>query len=574
MRVGRRVVDALRSPRRLFAFVARVVRLTFRGELASVLTRIQARGATVDEYRRWAARAPSRTSEPPVRFLVAVDLPDASAARQLVMQLRGRLAGASAVVARSGDRWATADDAAPRSLGEWLAVSDAEWLLWIVSPLTLANDALPALSEGCAVPDARIVYADRVEVDEQDVSTPVFLSAWDRIRIAESPYPSPLVAVHASLAHCVDVSTGGVAGQWRTLIEAVDALPEAQIVHVPRVAVRVTTRDEAAIRTSARVQVVPDLERLANAKGAIVACDATRTPWITYRERDAVPVSVVIPTRDRPDLVERCVRSVLSAGWSHGNEIVVVDNGSSDPKLAEVLRALSRVATVRTLRMDIPFNFPALCNAGVQAASGRAVVLLNNDAEVGTAWLDELVPLALRNDVGAVGPLVVYPDGRIQSAGVLVGVNRTATSALEGFDAKDRMAIDWCGSRRRVSAVLGACVAIERSKYLEVGGMDPQFAVSLNEVDFCLRLEAAGLANVFTPFARVVHEEGATRGFEVTAAERARLDDEETRFIARWTHVLDAPDPAHHPAFSRTGNPFLLGSHASVMRPRAGWRHG
>ena len=574
MRVGRRVVDALRSPRRLFAFVARVARLTFRGELGSLLTRIQARGATVDEYRRWAGRAPSRESEPTVRFLVAVDLPDASAARQLVAQLRERVAGAPAVVARSGDRWVTGDDASPRSLREWLAVSDAAWFVWIVSPLTLAKDALPALSEGCAVPGARIVYADRVAVDERGVSTPVFLSAWDRIRIAESPYPSPLVAVHASLVHCVDVSAGGIAGQWRTLIEAVEALPEAQIVHVPHVVAQVTTRDDFTVRTSARAQVVPELERLATTKGAIVACDASRSPWITYGTRDVVPVSVVIPTRDRPDLVERCLRSVLSAGWSPGNEIVVVDNGSSDPKLAEVLRALSRLATVRTLRMDIPFNFPALCNAGVEAASGRAVVLLNNDAEVGTAWLDELVPLALRNDVGAVGPLLVYPDGRIQSAGVLVGVNRTATSALEGFDANDRMAIEWCASRRRVSAVLGACVAIERSKYLEVGGMDPQFAVSHNEVDFCLRLEAAGRANVFTPFARVVHEEGATRGFEVTAAERARLDDEETRFIARWKRVLDAPDPAHHPAFSRTGNPFLLGSHATRVRPRAGWRHG
>ena len=123
-----------------------------------------------------------------------------------------------------------------------------------------------------------------------------------------------------------------------------------------------------------------------------------------------------------------------------------------------------------------------------------------------------------------------------------------------------------------MSAVLGACIAVEREKYLQIGGMDPHFAVSHNEVDFCLRLEAAGLANVFTPFAHIVHAEGATRGFEVTAAERARLDAEEPRFLARWQHVLDSVGTAHHPAWSRTGNPFLFGSPATSLRPRAGWR--
>jgi GT2 family glycosyltransferase len=285
-------------------------------------------------------------------------------------------------------------------------------------------------------------------------------------------------------------------------------------------------------------------------------------------------VSIVIPTRDRPDLLRRCIDSVLQGGSPGDVELVVVDNGSKDPHLLDLLRSFQQRAIVRTIARDIPFNFPLLCNAGVEAARGRVIILLNNDAEVRAGWLDELVPLATRTDVGAVGPLVLYPDGRIQSAGVLVGVNRTATSALEGFDPRTRAAQDWCASRRRVSAVLGACMAIEREKYLRHGGLDAAFAVSHNEVDFCLRLEASGLANVFTPFARVVHVEGATRGFEVTATERARLEVEERQFLARWGVLLDAVDPAHHAAFARSGNPFLLAPAPLSLPTRAGWRSG
>ena len=207
---------------------------------------------------------------------------------------------------------------------------------------------------------------------------------------------------------------------------------------------------------------MPGLERLASAKGVAIAVDVSSVPWLTYRVRVPAAVSVVIPTRDRPDLVERCVYSVLRGGWQADGEIVVVDNGSTDARLAELLRSLSQRATVRIVKRDIPFNFPLLCNAGVEAARGRVAVLLNNDAEAHAGWLDELIPLAMRSDVGAVGPLIVYPDGLVQSAGVLVGVNRTATSALEGFDARSPAVQAWWSSRRRVSAVLGACIAIER----------------------------------------------------------------------------------------------------------------
>ena len=573
VRVGRRVVDALRSPRRLTAFAARLARLTLRGELGSLLRRVHARSATAEEYRDWAARKPAPSSSTHVAFVIAVDVEEEVASDRLAEALRKRAGPASLIVTRVDGGWSASVEQAARPLEQWIATHGATWLLWIAAPLELADDALTAFAGGCESADARIVYADHVAVDDQGTASPSFASSWDRIRIVEQPYPAPILAVHAGLVHAVEHASGGVAGQWRFLIDAVESIDEARIVHVPHVVARIAGRDDPVAQERLRAAVVPGLERLASAKGVAIGVDVSKIPWLTYRVRVPAAVSVVIPTRDRPDLVERCVYSVLRGGWLADGEIVVVDNGSTDARLAELLRSLSQRATVRIVKRDIPFNFPLLCNAGVEAARGRLVVLLNNDAEVHEGWLEELVPLAMRSDVGAVGPLIVYPDGLVQSAGVLVGVNRTATSALEGFDERSPAVQAWCASRRRVSAVLGACIAIERDKYLRIGGMDPRFAVSHNEVDFCLRLESVGLANVFTPFARVVHAEGATRGFEVTPAERARLNDEEAHFLARWQRVIDAVDPAHHPAFARSGNPFLLGPPtASLLRPRAGWR--
>jgi GT2 family glycosyltransferase len=572
MRVGRRVVDALRSPRRLGAFVARLARLALRGELPSLLGRIQARGFTANEYRDWAARQPKSVASLRVPFVICVDVGDEEASRELADALRTQLGSTPIIVARGKDGWRESVDQAPRSLRQWVASQGEPWLLWIAAPLHLSADATNALSAGCAMPGARVVYGDHVVVDEDGVEHPAFVCAWDRIRIGEQPYAAPILAIDASLTPRVESSSGGVVAQWRLLIDAVASMPETAIVHVPRIVARVHARNDPLADRHARAGVMPALEALAASQRVSISGEASRTPWLTYRPRTAASASIVIPTRDRPDLLQRCIDSVLRGGWPEDAEIVVVDNGSKDPRLLDLLRSLPQRALVRTIALDIPFNFPLLCNAGVEAARGRVVILLNNDAEVRAGWLDELVPLATRTDVGAVGPLVLYPDGRIQSAGVLVGVNRTATSALEGFDPRTRAAQEWCASRRRVSAVLGACMAIERDKYMRHGGLDATFAVSHNEVDFCLRLEASRFANVFTPFASVVHVEGATRGFEVTETERARLEREETEFLARWGAWLNDIDPAHHGAFARSGNPFLLAPGSTSLPPRAGWR--
>ena len=575
MRLGRRLTDALRSPRRLAAFLFHIGQVAWRGELGAMLKRVRPRGPTAAEYRKWREGQPSLDeSWTPSRFIIALDAVDGASRQVLETTFARSPSVATFVLVRAAQGgWKPLDGGDGKSAAAWASEHRASWIWWIAAPLELAPDAAATIALGCALSGARVVYADHDVADEHD-AMPMFKSAWDRVQLLERPYPAPLLAVHAGLAGALDdAGEAGIAGQWRFLLDAVESLPENAIVHVPRVAAHLVPDAQRTLDdVRDREAVGPRIASLVQSSGVLADADPSRTPWLRFGVRSACPVSIVIPTRDRPALLERCLRSVVADSFPGDGEIVVVDNGSSNPRVAQLLKQYAGRVPLSVVSMPVPFNFPKLCNAGVAASRGRIVVLLNNDTEVGSGWLAELASVAARTDIGAVGPLLLYPDGIVQSAGVILGVNRTATSALAGFEADDRVARAWCTSRRRVSAVLGACVAVGRDKYMHAGGMDERFSVSHNELDFCLRLEAAGLANVFTPFARVVHEEGGTRGFEVTGEERQRLEAEERLFRARWGAALDAIDPAYHPALARVGNPFSLGSDDVGAHPRAGWR--
>jgi GT2 family glycosyltransferase len=252
--------------------------------------------------------------------------------------------------------------------------------------------------------------------------------------------------------------------------------------------------------------------------------------------------------------------------------IVLVDNGTTEPGFDALCDEVGTRMPLRIVRAPGPFNFSRLCNAGAAAAGDGVLVFLNNDAFFPRADdLHELAALAAQPGAGAVGPRLAYENGRVQSAGVFIGVNRIATSALAGFEHDDPAVAAWCASPRRVRAVMGACLAVAKSRFDEVGGFDEAFPTALNDVDLCLRIDAAGYANVFTPRANAIHVEGASRGFEVTAQERRALDDAEERFRARWAPLADAVDPAHHPWLSRIGNPFAFARHPGPCAPRLGW---
>jgi len=273
---------------------------------------------------------------------------------------------------------------------------------------------------------------------------------------------------------------------------------------------------------------------------------------VRYLLPDPPPrVTLVVPTRNAHALVETCVRSVRRLTRYGRYEIQLIDNGSDEPDSVAAFEALARGGDVVLHRDPRPFNFSALNNAAVRRTDAELVCLLNNDVEVlHPEWLEEMVSVALQPGVGAVGAKLFYPDGRIQHGGVLVGLYGAADHAYAGAPGGAAGFAQQLLVRREVSAVTAACLVVRRALYLEVGGLDEEpFPVSFNDVDFCLKLRARGYRNVWTPHARLVHHESASRGKSLHPDQKARADRELAALRSRWTDAL-RDDPYHSPNLS------------------------
>lgn len=279
----------------------------------------------------------------------------------------------------------------------------------------------------------------------------------------------------------------------------------------------------------------------------------TDAPDVVWPLPNPAPlVSIVMPSRDRLELVSTSVSGVLDATDYPALEVVLVDNGSTDPAVRAFYAERARDPRFRVLERSGPFNFSALNNDGVAAARGEVVVLLNNDVAIlHPDWLSHLVRQARRPDVGAVGAKLLHADGKLQHAGVVVGLGGYAGHILRRRPGDAPGHLGRLRVAHEVSAVTAACLAVSREKYLAVGGLDAEsFPVDFNDVDFCLRLGARGWRTIWTPHARLAHLESVSRG-RPQGATRARFEAEAARFAERWRETI-RDDPFYHPALSVT----------------------
>ncbi len=273
---------------------------------------------------------------------------------------------------------------------------------------------------------------------------------------------------------------------------------------------------------------------------------------IIYPLRDQAKVSIVIPNKDHIEDLERCIRSIVEKSTYRNYEIVVVENNSETDSIFEYYERLERLGNIRVLRYAGPFNYSKINNWAVRQCDGEYIVLLNNDTEIITPdWLENLMMYAQRDDVGAVGAKLYFPDGRIQHAGVVIkmGDDRIAAHAYYGANHDHIGYMGRLCYAQDFSAVTAACLMIQRRKYDEVGGLDENFAVAYNDVDFCLKLRAQGYLNIFTPFVEVYHYESASRGYE-TGEKLERFKREVGHFREKWSDVLEAGDPYFSPNLS------------------------
>lgn len=282
---------------------------------------------------------------------------------------------------------------------------------------------------------------------------------------------------------------------------------------------------------------------------------------IRYQIIGSPMISIIIANKDHVSDLKRCITSILEKSTYENFEIIVVENNSTEKETFDYYQELSEEEKIKVITYEGAFNYSAVNNLGVSCASGEYVLLLNNDTQVITVnWMEELLMYAQREDVGAVGAKLYYADKTIQHAGVVLGLGAHRTAGHSHYK-QHRENLGYMGRlcyAQDVSAVTGACLLVNKRLFDEVGGLDEGFAISLNDVDFCLKLRKKGYLNVFTPFAELYHFESVSRGLDDNGEKAQRYNKESEQFRSKWKEVLEAGDPYYNPNFSLDRSDFAL----------------
>ncbi|MCR5222319.1 MAG: glycosyltransferase family 2 protein [Lachnospiraceae bacterium] len=285
---------------------------------------------------------------------------------------------------------------------------------------------------------------------------------------------------------------------------------------------------------------------------------------IRYKLVEKPKVSILIPNKDHVTDLRRCITSITEKSSYPDYEIIVIENNSVDEETFAYYELLKKHPSIRVVTYEGDFNYSSINNFGETFASGKYLILLNNDTEVITRnWIEELLMYAQREDVGAVGCTLYYEDYSIQHAGIVLGLGAHRTAGHTHYRLH-RENLGYMGRlcyAQDVTAVTGACLMTSRSLYESVGGLSEEFAVALNDVDLCLKYREKGLLNVFTPFAQLFHYESRSRGTDVENASKEneeRYNRESERFREKWKDALAKGDPYFNPNFSLDHSNYVL----------------
>lgn len=264
-----------------------------------------------------------------------------------------------------------------------------------------------------------------------------------------------------------------------------------------------------------------------------------------FFKNDSPLVSIIIPTRNGLNLLSRCITSIITETTYLNYELIIVDNGSNDPKTLSYLKNIE-CEFIKIIRDDSPFNYSNLNNSAVDVANGEYICLMNNDTEIITKnWLEEMMAHACQENVGCVGAKLLYPNNKVQHGGVILGIGGLAGHAHWNLDRNEPGYFNRAMLAQELSAVTAACLLVKKSIYEEVGGLDPNLAVAFNDVNFCLDVLNKGYRNIWTPFAELYHFESASRGYEDTPEKIKRFKSELDSMQLKWGNCL-LKDPAYN----------------------------
>jgi len=450
--------------------------------------------------------------------------------------------------------------------GKYVALLDHDDVLW---PNAL-YEVVTAINKR---PDIKLLYTDedKIKEDSDEHTDPFFKPDWSPELLRSINYITHFAVLDRKLAKEVGGFRKGYEGaqDWDLFLRVSDNLK--YVHHIPTVLYSWRmSKNSTATKPSAKYYAYANQKKVLEddvRRRGLVANIKWQIPYLMwradYKSQTKPLVSIVIPTKDQFKLIKQCLSSIKAKTDYKNMEIVIVDTGSEDKKVWELYKKYQKLfKAIKIVKWDEkPFNFSAACNFGAKNSSGEYLLFLNNDTQViSSSWVDDMLGYAQQRDIGAVGAKLYYPDGRIQHAGVILGVGgQNGTPGIAGhfFPAfidnppQDPKMDLYAGGARNFTAVTAACLMVSKKNFNKVNGFDPAFQIAFNDVDFCLKLYSSGLRNVYLPHVRLYHHESVSVGQPGSKQRDEGVFAKEIKMmIKKWGPIIKN-DPFYHPEFRK-----------------------
>ena len=442
-----------------------------------------------------------------------------------------------------------------KAAGAWTALLDHDDLLYPAALWYVADRLM-------RVPDAGMIYTDedKIREDSSGHFQPHLKPDFNLDLLRSNNYICHFLSVRTDVAREAggfDAAFDG-AQDYDYIFRCLDVIRRRglTVAHVPEILYhwRVhasSTADNPVSKLYAyeagRRAIEEDLART-NTPGKVTLKKDPGFYRVTYPVREKSLVSIIIPNRDQADLLRRCLTSVTGKSTYDNYEIIVVENNSADPRTFDYYREIDGKNHIRVVTWEgTGFNYSALNNYGRSFARGEYLVCLNNDIEVITpGWIEELLGVCQRPEVGAAGVKLYYPDNTIQHAGVVIGIGGIAASMFVDMQRERSGYLHKASLMQDLSAVTAACMMVRASVWDEACGFEEKLTVAFNDVDFCLRIGQLGYLVVFDPYVEMYHDESKTRGAENTKEKVRRFQSEIEYIRSRWTGMIRNGDPYYN----------------------------
>ena len=446
-----------------------------------------------------------------------------------------------------------------------LAIATGEFVALLDNDDELAINAfyevVKVLNEN---PELDLIYSDEDKIDmDGNRSDPAFKPDWSPDLLLGTNYISHLGVYRRSILEEIGGFRKGYEGSqdYDLVLRFTEKTTKERIKHIPKVLYywRMLPTSTAVDQGSkgyafeAGLRAVQDALVRRGINGRATHGAANGLYDVYYDIKSDKLVSIIIPTKNGYKDIQRCVSSIIEKTTYQNYEIIMADNGSTDPKMHELYAEFEQQLPGRFFveSIDIPFNFSTINNRAAKKAHGEYLLFLNNDTEVITEnWLTLMVSFAQQERIGCVGAKLLYPNNTVQHAGVILGLGGVAGHGHYGYPHGDLGYFGRLAINVNYSAVTAACLLMKKADFDAVGGFEKAFTVAFNDVDLCLKVQALGRDNVWLHEAELYHFESQTRGYDDKGKKKKRFEQEKVMMEEKWGPLIEN-DPFYNPNLTR-----------------------